>query len=113
MREKELLSEILNNTKEIKETLDEHSKRLTSLENNVTSIKKEHGERLTSLENIVTLMQKEHGEKLQVLFDYFVDQDNKHKDINSEIFKLNKTLDRHDSRIFALEFYKKEKLASE
>lgn len=57
-------------------------------------------------------MEKEHGEKLQVLFDYFVDQDEKHKDINLKINNLEEKFNNHDSRIFALEFYKEEKLAS-
>ena len=75
-------------------------------------IEKTHGERLQNIENIVTRVQKEHGEKIQVLFDYFVDQDSKNKEINSKIDELFKKSDEHDTRIFTLEFYKAEKLAS-
>lgn len=74
-------------------------------------IGKEHGERLQNIENIVTRIEKDHGDKIQVLFDYFVDQDSKNKKISSKLHKLCKKSDEHDTRIFALEFYK-EKLAS-
>ncbi len=57
-------------------------------------------------------MEKEHGDKIQVLFDYFVDQDKKHKDTNSKINNLEEKFDNLDTRIYALEFYKEEKLAS-
>ena len=76
------------------------------------NIEKTHGERLQNIENIVTRMEKEHGEKIQILFDYFVDQDYKNKEINSKIDELFKKSDEHDTRIFTLEFYKAEKLAS-
>lgn len=76
------------------------------------NIEKTHGERLQNIENIVTRMEKEHGKKIQVLFDYFVDQDSKNKEINSKIDELFKKSDEHDTRIFTLEFYKAEKLAS-
>lgn len=76
------------------------------------NIEKTHGERLQNIENIVTRIEKEHGEKIQILFDYFVDQDSKNKRINSKLHRLYKKSDEHDTRIFALEFYKSEKLAS-
>lgn len=100
MENQKLLQEILKNTKQITTRLDvlEH-------------IGKEHGERLQSIENIVTRIEKDHGDSIRVLFDYFVDQDKKHQKINSEINRLNENLNVHNSRIFALEFYK-EKLAS-
>ncbi|MCI9286756.1 MAG: hypothetical protein HFJ57_02030 [Clostridia bacterium] len=82
-----------------------HGERLENIENT-------HGKRLQNIENIVTRMEKEHGEKIQILFDYFVDQDSKNKRINSRIHRLCKKSDEHDTRIFALEFYKSEKLVS-
>lgn len=98
MENKEILLQILENTKQLNTRL--------------YNIEKTYGERLTKIENIVTRMEKEHGEKLQVLFDYFVDQDEKYKDINLKIDNLKEKSNNHDTRIFALEFYKEEKLAS-
>lgn len=76
------------------------------------NIEKTHGERLQNIENIVTRMEKEHGEKIQILLDYFVDQDSKNEKINSKINELFKKSDEHDTRIYTLEFYNAEKLAS-
>lgn len=105
MENKELLLQILENTKQLNARLD-------NIEKTYDERFENFGERLTKIENIVTRMEKEHGEKLQVLFDYFVDQDEKHKDINLKIDNLEEKSNNHDTRIFALEFYKKEKLAS-
>lgn len=123
MQENDLLREILNNTKEIntklstiEKTQKEHGDRLQYIEKNhgerLQHIEKSHGERLQSIENIVTRMEKEHGERIQVLFDYFTDQDQKYKETISQIRKLQEKSDSHDTRLFALEFYKEEKLAS-
>lgn len=123
MENKEILLQILENTKQLNTRLDNIEKtydkrfesiekRLDNFEQHLDYIEKDHGERLTKIENIVTRMEKEHGEKLQVLFDYFVDQDEKHKDINLKIDNLEEKSNNHDTRIFALEFYKEEKLAS-
>ena len=95
MENKEILLQILENTKQLNTRL--------------YNIEKTYGERLTKIENIVTRMEKEHGEKLQVLFDYFVDQDEKYKDINLKIDNLKEKSNNHDTR---MEFYKEEKLAS-
>lgn len=127
MENKELLLQILKNTEDLKTRLDKveenSEKRFVNLESRLDYIEKNHGERLQNIErthgerlqnieNIVTRMEKEHGEKIQILFDYFVDQDSKNKRINSRIHRLCKKSDEHDTRIFALEFYKSEKLAS-
>lgn len=123
MENKELLLQILENTKQLNARLDNIEKtydkrfesletRLDNFEQHLDYIEKDHGERLTKIENIVTRMEKEHGDKIQVLFDYFVDQYKKHKDINLKIDNLEEKFNNHDSRIFALEFYKEEKLAS-
>lgn len=138
MENKELLLQILQNTEDLKTRLDyiekNHGERLQSIEKTygekfatieskldhieknygerLQNIEKTHGERLQNIENIVTRMEKEHGEKIQILFDYFVDQDYKNKEINSKIDELFKKSDEHDTRIFTLEFYKAEKLAS-
>lgn len=141
MENKELLLQILKNTEYLKTRLDKveentekrfaniesklenynqrldyieksHGEKFASLESRLDYIEKNHGERLQNIENIVTRIEKEHGEKIQILFDYFVDQDSKNKRINSKIHRLCKKSDEHDTRIFALEFYKSEKLAS-
>lgn len=116
MENKELLLQILKNTEDLKTRLDKveenSEKRFVNLESRLDHIEKTHGERLQNIENIVTRMEKEHGEKIQILFDYFVDQDSKNKRINSRIHRLCKKSDEHDTRIFALEFYKSEKLVS-
>lgn len=112
MENKEILLQILENTKQLNTRLDNIEKTYDKRFNRLENIVNGHGERLTKIENIVTRMEKEHGEKLQVLFDYFVDQDKKHKDINLKIDNLEEKFNNHDSRIFALEFYKEEKLAS-
>lgn len=109
MENKEILLQILENTKQLNTRLDNIEK---TYDERFEKLEKDHGERLTKIENIVTRMEKEHGEKLQVLFDYFVDQDEKHKDINLKIDNLEEKSNNHDTRIFALEFYKEEKLAS-
>ena len=132
MENKELLLQILKNTEDLKTRLDKveenSEKRFVNLESRLDHIEKTHGERLQNIEkthgerlqnienthgkrlqnieNIVTRMEKEHGEKIQILFDYFVDQDSKNKRINSRIHRLCKKSDEHDTRIFALEFYK-------
>lgn len=133
MENQKLLQEILKNTKQITTRLEHieqsFGQRLDHIEQDFGSrlehieqgfgqrldvlehIGKEHGERLQSIENIVTRIEKDHGDSIRVLFDYFVDQDKKHQKINFEINRLNENLDVHNSRIFALEFYK-EKLAS-
>ena len=105
MENKEILIQILENTKQLNTRLD-------NIEKTYDKRFENFGEPLTKIENIVTRMEKEHGEKLQVLFDYFVDQDEKHKDINLKIDNLKEKSNNHDTRIFALEFYKEEKLAS-
>ncbi len=138
MENKELLLQILKNTEDLKTRLDKveenSEKRFVNLESRLDHIEKTHGERLQNIEkthgerlenienthgkrlqnieNIVTRMEKEHGEKIQILFDYFIDQDSKNKRINSRIHRLCKKSDEHDTRIFALEFYKSEKLVS-
>ena len=138
MENKELLLQILKNTEDLKTRLDKveenSEKRFVNLESRLDHIEKTHGERLQNIEkthgerlqnienthgkrlqnieNIVTRMEKERGEKIQILFDYFVDQDSKNKRINSRIHRLCKKSDEHDTRIFALEFYKSEKLVS-
>ena len=123
MENKELLLQILKNTEDLKTRLDKveenTEKRFANIESKLENynqrldyIEKNHGERLQNIENIVTRMEKEHEEKIQILFDYFVDQDSKNKRINSKIHRLFKKSDEHDTRIFALEFYKSEKLAS-
>lgn len=138
MENKELLLQILKNTEDLKTRLDKveenSEKRFVNLESRLDHIEKTHGERLQNIEkthgerlenienthgkrlqnieNIVTRMEKEHGEKIQILFDYFVNQDSKNKRINSRIHRLCKKSDEHDTRIFALEFYKSEKLVS-
>ena len=138
MENKELLLQILKNTEDLKTRLDKveenSEKRFVNLESRLDHIEKTHGERLQNIEkthgerlqnienthgkrlqnieNIVTRMEKEHGEKIQILFDYFVDQDSKNNRINSRIHRLCKKSDEHDTRIFALEFYKSEKLVS-
>lgn len=134
MENRELLLKILKNTEDLKTKTDNieadfnsrflniesrldgieknHDERFANIESRLDYIEKNHGERLQNIENIVTRIEKEHGEKIQVLFDYFVDQDSKNKKINSKINKLFKKSDEHDTRIFALEFYKAEKLAS-
>lgn len=89
-----MLQQILENTNKMSKTLDNH------------------GERLTQIENIVTRMEAEHGEKLQVLFDYFVTDSTRFQEIKEEIAKINTTLDKHDARLFYLEFHK-DKLLSE
>ena len=88
------------------------SKRIDNVEKRLDHIEKDHGKRLENIENTVARIEKEHGEKIQVLFDYFVNQDLKYQKTNTQIQKIQKELDSHDSRIFALEFYKKEKLNS-
>ena len=88
------------------------SKRINNVEKRLDHIEKDHGKRLENIENTVARIEKEHGEKIQVLFDYFVNQDLKYQKTNTQIQKIQKELDSHDSRIFALEFYKKEKLNS-
>lgn len=88
------------------------SKRIDNVEKRLDHIEKDHGKRLENIENTVARIEKEHGEKIQVLFDYFVNQDLKYQKTNIQIQKIQKELDSHDSRIFALEFYKKEKLNS-
>ena len=134
MENKDLLLQILKNTEDLKARIDNveidfnsrflsiesrldsieknHDERFANIESRLDYIEKNHGERLQIIENIVTRVQKEHGEKIQVLFDYFVDQDSKNKEINSKIDELFKKSDEHDTRIFTLEFYKAEKLAS-
>ena len=112
MQENDLLLEILDNTKEIKTRLNNIEHIVTNHGKRLQNIEKSHGERLQNIENIVTRMEKEHGDKLQVLFDYFVDQDEKHKNIQADITNLKINLDNQNTRIFALEFYKNEKLAS-
>lgn len=141
MENKELLLQILKNTEDLKTRLDKleentekrfanieskledynqrldyieknHGEKFASIESRLDYIEKNHGERLHNIENIVTRMEKEHGEKIQILLDYFVDQDSKNEKINSKINELFKKSDEHDTRIFALEFYKSEKLAS-
>lgn len=123
MENQELLQQILENTNKISTRLDYIEKhfgsRLDHIEQNFGSrldkleyIAKDHSERLQSIENIVTRIEKDHGDSIQILFDYFVDQDKKNQKINSKINQLNKNLDVHNSRIFALEFYKEKKLAS-
>lgn len=130
--------EILNNSRELQEniikrldclekTVDQNiltiNQRLDRLEETVNQnmltinqrldyLEENHGKRLENIENIVTKIEKEHGEKIQVLFDYFVNQDLKYQRTNTQIQKIQKELDSHDSRIFALEFYKNEKLNS-
>lgn len=66
MENKEILIQILENTKQL-------NTRLNNIEKTYDERFENFGERLTKIENIVTRMEKEHGEKLQVLFDYFVD----------------------------------------
>ena len=88
------------------------SKRINNVEKRLDHIEKDHGKCLENIENTVARIEKEHGEKIQVLFDYFVNQDLKYQKTNTQIQKIQKELDSHDSRIFALEFYKKEKLNS-
>lgn len=123
MENNELLLQILKNTEDLKTRLDKveenTEKRFANIESKLENynqrldyIEKNHGERLQNIENIVTRIEKEHGEKIQILFDYFFDQDSKNKRINSKIHRLCKKSDEHDTRIFALEFYKSEKLAS-
>lgn len=123
MENNELLLQILKNTEDLKTRLDKveenTEKRFANIESKLENynqrldyIEKNHGERLQNIENIVTRIEKEYGEKIQILFDYFVDQDSKNKRINSKIHRLCKKSDEHDTRIFALEFYKSEKLAS-
>lgn len=105
MENKEILLQILENTKQLNTRLD-------NIEITYDERFENFSERLTKIENIVTRMEKEHGEKLQVLFDYFADQDEKHKDINLKIDNLEEKSNNHDTRIFALKFYKEEKLTS-
>ncbi len=122
MENQKLLQKILENTNKIFARLDhieqDFGSRLDYIEksfgsrlDNLEHIAKNHSERLQSIENVVTRIEKEHGDSIRVLFDYFVDQDKKHQEINFEINRLNENLELHNSRIFALEFYK-EKLAS-
>lgn len=84
MENKEILLQILENTKQLNARLDNIEKtyderfegiekletRLDNFEQHLDYIEKSHSERLTKIENIVTRMEKEHGEKLQV--DNFV-----------------------------------------
>lgn len=140
MDNEKLLLQILDNTRKINERLDyiekEHGKRLQNLENivrdhsehlqnienivrdhgerlqNIETIVKGHGEHLQSIENSLIFIEHDHGERLQVLFDYFTDQDTKYKETKSSIQKSENKLDSHDSRIFALEYYKNDKLTS-
>ena len=116
MENRELLLKILKNTEDLKTRINnvetDFNSRFLNIESRLDGIEKTHGERLQNIENIVTRMEKEHGEKIQVLFDYFVDQDSKNKEINSKIDELFKKSDEHDTRIFTLEFYKAEKLTS-
>lgn len=134
MENKDLLLQILKNTEDLKARIDNvetdfnsrflsiesrldsiektHGEKFATIESRLDHIEKNHGERLQNIENIVTRIEKEHGEKIQILFDYFVDQDSKNKEINSKIDELFKKSDEHDTRIFTLEFYKAEKLAS-
>ena len=101
-----------NLSKRIDEVETNLSKRIDNVEKRLDHIEKDHGKRLENIENTVARIEKEHGEKIQVLFDYFVNQDLKYQKTNTQIQKIQKELDSHDSRIFALEFYKKEKLNS-
>ena len=121
MQEKELLLEILKNTKELNTRMDNIKNRLNNIEtsfssrmdyieNRLNNIEFNHGERLQNIENIVTKIEHEHGEKIQVLFDYFVDQEQKRTDIKTDINNLETDLDKQNNRIYALEFYKQEML---
>ena len=101
-----------NLSKRIDEVEANLSKRIDNVEKRLDHIEKDHGKRLENIENTVARIEKEHGEKIQLLFDYFVNQDLKYQKTNTQIQKIQKELDSHDSRIFALEFYKKEKLNS-
>lgn len=47
-----------------------------------------------------------------MLFDYFTDQDTKYKETKFDIQKFETKLDNLDSRLFALEYYKNDKLTS-
>lgn len=112
MDNEKLLLQILDNTRKINERLDyiekEHGKRLQNLEN----IVRDHSEHLQSIENSLIFIEHDHGEKLQVLFDYFTDQDTKYKETKFDIQKFETKLDNLDSRLFALEYYKNDKLTS-
>ena len=89
-----------------------YGKRLQNLENSMARIEKDHGERLKNIENSLIYIEHTHGEKLQVLFDYFTDQDTKYKETKFDIQKFETKLDNLDSRLFALEYYKNDKLTS-
>lgn len=131
-----LLSQILASINKMSNTLEQHTKILnehTAILNEHTAVLNEHtavlnehtailakhatildeyGERLQRLENIVTRIENEHGEKLQILFDYFTTDSTRFKDLKQELSKINSILDRHDNKIYYLEFHKDKLLSS-
>ena len=97
-----------------------YDKRFQDIEDRIDNLETKYdkrfqdiGERLTSVENIVTKIELEHSEKIQILFDYFVSNNDNFKEIKQEISKINLKLDDFDNRIYALDFYKRDLLSAQ
>lgn len=94
----------------LEERISNLEQRLTIIENKLIKLEQRmlaFEERLALLENAVTRIEIDHGEKLQILFDYFISNEDKFKNIQSNLALHSDTLQNHESRIYLLESHKK------
>jgi len=95
------IENLKNIVEKLKDKVENLENKVQNLEDKVESLEN----KVQNLENTVTRMEFTHGEKLQVLFDYFTTDSERFEKIKQEISTINSTLDKHDNRIYFLEFH--------
>ena len=126
LEEKQLLINIYNGQKEMKEKIENLSTKVENLEVKVENLETEVGNLKTEVGNLktkvgnletevgnlkletrkmsqtVARIEIEHGEKLQALFDVFTINEQKIYKNTKDIEKCNKKLGKHDDEIFII-----------